>query len=151
MWPARGEMTMSASYWQTALRRRLSRRRTLTVAAGGAAGAALTAACGGGNSTGGGEKAGLLTKPSDTSKQAKRGCTLKRRAGSDPAGLDPHGGGATVATYYEIAYARLFNYTPGLLKPSQDEIEGAHAESWEFSPDRLTLTAKLRQGTKFHN
>jgi len=142
---------MSATYWDTVLRGRLSRRRTLTIAGGGAAAAALTAACGGGDSNGGGDKAGLLTKPADTSKQAKRGGILKRRAGSDPAGLDPHGGGATVATYYEIAYARLFNYTPGLLKPSQDGIEGAHAESWEWSPDHLTLTAKLRQNVKFHN
>jgi peptide/nickel transport system substrate-binding protein len=136
---------MSATYWDTVLSGRLNRRRTLTIAGGGIAAAALTAACGGGDSNGGGDKAGLLTKPADTSKQAKRGGILKRRAGSDPAGLDPHGGGATVATYYEIAYARLFNYTPGLLKPSQDEIEGAHAESWEWSPDHLTLTAKLRR------
>jgi peptide/nickel transport system substrate-binding protein len=143
---------MSATYWETILRGRLSRRRTLTIVGGGVAAAALSAACGGGDSSGGGgDKASLLTKPADTSKQARRGGTLKRSAGSDPAGLDPHGGGATVATYYEIAYARLFNYTPGLLKPSQDEIEGAHAESWEWSPDHLTLTAKLRQNVKFHN
>lgn len=145
---------MSRNYWASVLDARLGRRKTLAATGALAAGAAFLAACGGSDSGGkGGGKVdnSLLTKPSDTTKQAKRGGVMKRHHGSDPAGLDPHGGGATVATFYEIAYARLFNYKPGLLEPSKDEIEGAHAESWEFSPDRLTLTAKLRQGTKFHN
>src|SRR4051812_19880927 len=145
---------MSRNYWASVLDARLSRRKTLAATGALAGGAAFVAACGGSDSSsGGGGKVdnSLLTKPADTTKLAKKGGVMKRHTGSDPAGLDPHGGGATVATFYEIAYARLFNYTPGLLKPSADEIEGAHAESWEFSPDRLTLTAKLRQGTKFHN
>ena len=144
---------MSRNYWASVLDARMNRRKTLAATGALAAGAAFLAACGGSDSGSGGGKVdnSLLTKPADTTKMAKKGGVMKRHTGSDPAGLDPHGGGATVATFYEIAYARLFNYTPGLLKPSTDEIEGAHAESWEFSPDRLTLTAKLRQGTKFHN
>jgi peptide/nickel transport system substrate-binding protein len=145
-------MTMSRNYWASVLEARMDRRKTLAATGALAAGTAFLAACGGSDSGGGGKvDNSLLTKPTDVTKMAKKGGALKRHTGSDPAGLDPHGGGATVATFYEIAYARLFNYTPGLLKPSTDEIEGAHAESWEFSPDRLTLTAKLRQGTKFHN
>ncbi len=130
----------------------LTRRRLLRGSAAGAAGVALLAACGGDDGYGGtADKSGLLSKPADTSKQARRGGTLKRSTGSDPAALDPHGGGATVAGFYEIAYSRLFSYKPGLFEPSQDEIESAIAESWEWSPDRLTLTSKLRPNVRFHS
>jgi peptide/nickel transport system substrate-binding protein len=144
---------MSENYWQRTLSQRLGRRRALAAAGATAFGAALLAACGGDGDSAGesSDKSGLLTQPSDTSKEAKRGGILKRSTGSDPAGLDPHGGGATVAGFYEIAYARLFNYKPGHLQPSQDELEPAIAESWEWSPDRLTLTAKIRPNVRFHN
>jgi ABC-type transport system substrate-binding protein len=142
-----------ASSWEAVSKHRLNRRKLIGGTAATTAAAAFLVACGGGNDAGDGskDKSGLLVKPVDQTKQAKRGGTLQRSASSEPAGLDPHGGGATVATYYEIAYSRLFTYKPGLMEPSQDEIVGSIAESWEWSPDRLQLTAKLRPGVKFHN
>jgi peptide/nickel transport system substrate-binding protein len=142
---------MTENYWQTTLRQHLSRRRAIAATGATALGAALLAACGGDEGAGDGDATGLLTKPVDTSKEAKRGGTLKRSTNSDPAGLDPHGGGASVASFYEIAYARLFNYKSGYLEASKGEFEGAIAESWEWSPDRLQLTAKLRPNVRFHN
>src|SRR3712207_5973492 len=94
-----------ASYTRPAL----SRRRFLGASAAGGL-SAFILACGGGSDSPSSDSSGLLTKPADTSKQAKRGGTLKRSTNSDPAGLDPHGGGASVAGFYEIAYSRLFNY-----------------------------------------
>jgi ABC-type transport system substrate-binding protein len=144
---------MSGNYWQTTLTQRLTRRRALAATASAAAAAAFLAACGSdsGSSGGDGDATGLLVKPVDTSKQAKRGGTLKRSTNSDPAGLDPHGGGASVAQFYEIAYSRLFSYKSGYMEASKSEFEGAIAESWEWSPDRLQITAKLRPNVRFHN
>ena len=102
-----------AGYWEAVSQHRLNRRRLIGATAATTAAAAFLAACGGGNdsSEGSKDKSGLLVKPVDQTKQAKRGGTLQRSASSEPAGLDPHGGGATVATYYEIAQAILMLMT----------------------------------------
>lgn len=131
----------------------MSRRRALLASGGGLSGAALLVACGSSGDSGGGsgDTSALLARPTDTTKQAKRGGILKRSAGADPATLDANALSATIAAYLEFVYARLFAFKPGYQEPSQDEIQADHAESWELSPDRLQITAKLRQGLRFHN
>ena len=37
------------------------------------------------------------------------------------------------------------------MGPSQNKVIGDIGESWEFSPDGLTMTVKVRQGVKWHN
>src|SRR4029453_3257047 len=118
------------SYWQGAATARVSRRRALAAGVAGSAGAMLLAACCGKDDGGDqSNKSGLLSTPVDTTKQAKRGGVFKRSWHEDPATLDAYGGGGAVAGLYEIAYKS------GYLQPSQDEYEGALAESWEWSPD----------------
>ena len=47
------------------------------------------------------------------------------------------------------AYQRLFKYVPGKYpEPSKGEVEGDAVESYEYSPDKLTLTLKLRPNLK---
>jgi len=46
-------------------------------------------------------------------------------------------------------YARLVAERPGYLAPAEfKELDPELAESWEWSPDRLQLTLKLRQNVK---
>ena len=77
---------MAASYWFGIASKRLSRRRTLRAAGATAAGATLIAACGGGSSSSDGKTAGssgLVAQPADSTKDARRGGTMKDRAFAD--------------------------------------------------------------------
>ena len=39
----------------------------------------------------------------------------------------------------------------GFQEPMSFDLSPDVAESWEYSPDRLSVTLKLRQGVKWHN
>ena len=143
---------MQPSYWSKVLNQRVGRRRALAATSATAAGAALLAACGGDNEgSGGGDKSSLVTERVDTTKQAKRGGIMKDRTFSDVPSLDiftassPHNG---VGPH---AYSSLVQFKPGYLKPSEREVAADLVESWEWSPDGLQITMKLRQGVKWHN
>jgi peptide/nickel transport system substrate-binding protein len=141
---------MMEGYWRENLKQRLARRRLLSASALAITGAVLSTACSGGSDANG-DKSGLLAKPADTSKQAKRGGVLKRSAPTDVDTFYAYQSGMTNVGYFEMVYSRPFGLKPGRLEPSQDEIEPDVCESWEWSPDRLTLTARLRPAVKFHN
>ena len=143
---------MQPSYWSKILNQRVGRRRALAATGATAAGASLLAACGGGSEDGGGasDKSGLVTQPVDTFKQAKRGGTIKDRSSGDSPTLDlgrPLAGGVPTGRVYSV----LVRDKPGYLKPPLGELAPDIAESWEWSPDRLQVTLKLRQGVKFQN
>ncbi len=145
---------MQGSYWNSVLNNRLSRRRALAATGGLGAAAAFLAACGGGDSKSddGGNKSSLVTDPVDTTKQAKRGGTLKWFAGNEPAHLDVQLDQAPMNQHKNMVYGHLVNVASGLGKPPSFEgVAPEMAESWEYSPDRLQVTFKLRQGVKFHN
>ena len=141
---------MSSSYWSNTLATRINRRRLLAASAGTAAAAALLAACGGSD---GDEGAGsdLVTKKADTSKDAKPGGTLKLNQSADIPHLDPiNGAFAALSNMVPFAYGRLTMMKPGHLEPADGSVVGDVADSWEWSPDNLQVTFKLRQNVKFH-
>jgi peptide/nickel transport system substrate-binding protein len=144
------------SYWSEILNQRISRRRGIAAVGGVSAAAAFLAACGGSDSGGsqGGtsDKSGLITKAVDTTKQAKRGGTLKWFAPNEPAHLDVQLDQVAMNQHKNLVYGHYVNEKAGVLKPAAyEEYAPEMMESWEFSPDRLQLTFKLRQGVKWHN
>jgi peptide/nickel transport system substrate-binding protein len=141
------------SYWNNILQTRLGRRRALAGTGAATAGALLLAACGGGSTTDGeGGKTSLLSQPVDTSKQAKRGGTMKWFAPSEPAHFDTNIGLSPLNTPNNLITSLLVNEKPGVLKPPEySDVVPDLAESWEWSPDRLQLTMKIRDGVKWHN
>jgi ABC-type transport system substrate-binding protein len=126
----------------------------LAATGGGVAGAALLAACGSGSSSSGGTSGAsnsLVAQPVDSLKEAKRGGTLKDRAFADPPTLDITTPNNPITIFCYNVYSMLVSFKPGYMKPSENEIGPDLAESWEYSPDGLQITLKLRQGVKWHN
>ena len=145
---------MQNGYWSSILSRRVQRRRALTVSGAGLASAAFLAACGGSDSSGGsteGDSSGLVTKPVDSTKEAKRGGTIKDYIRGEPATLDPFNPNAALNAASRSVHGMLLREKPGHLQVADGTMEGDLAESWEFSPDGLQITMKLRQNAKWHN
>ncbi len=146
------------SYWTAILDHRISRRHALAASGAMTASAAFLAACGGNDNKKGAassdnaDKSGLITKAADTSKQAKRGGVVKWFAPNEPAHLDVQMDQASMNQHKNLVYGHYVNEKPGVLKaPSYEEYVPELMESWEYSPDRLQVTFKLRQGVKWHN
>ncbi|HWO73593.1 MAG TPA: ABC transporter substrate-binding protein, partial [Dehalococcoidia bacterium] len=139
---------MKGDYWKSLTARRLSRRRALALTGAVAGAAGLLAACGGSNE---GDEArdasGLVTPPRDETKDVKRGGVLVNRTISEPNTLEPHlfPGNFTA----QDTYGGLWLIKDGHMKYTSGEIEGDVVESWEFSPDRLTITAKVNPNARF--
>jgi peptide/nickel transport system substrate-binding protein len=145
---------MTSDYWAHASRMAVDRRRALSAAGGAAAAAALLAACGGGGGSAGSKPAGasLISPVEDTTKQAKRGGVNKWFLASEPSTLDVQIVQPPLPPIKNHIYARLVAEKPGYLAPAEfKELAPELAESWEWSPDRLQLTLKLRQNVKWHN
>jgi peptide/nickel transport system substrate-binding protein len=135
-------------YWTTALAKRVSRRRALATTSSGVLGAALLAACGGSNGDSG-DKARLVAEPVDTTKQAVRGGTMQALQPVDAPHFDPTTGGVQTWAHSQLAYSRLVRYKLGTFEnPPDGSVEGDLASSWEYSPDGLQVTMKLRPNMK---
>ncbi len=134
-------------------------RRTLLGGALATGVAAFLAACGGsddkesGGATGGGQAAATTAaggSPAAGGQQAaaapKKGGTLKVSQPQDlaPAGI-PYVLSPTNYHLYNLVYDRLVSYDTKL------NVVPRMAQSWEWSPDFLQLTFKLRPGIKFHS
>src|SRR5688500_7900622 len=145
-----------SNYWQKVTNSRISRRRAMAATGSAAAAAAFLAACGGGDDdggngggSGGSGSSGLIYEPVDTTSQAKAGGTLKHYANADIAHFDAlaSNSASTVNFGSVFAYNRLLKFKTGTHPEVADGTsEGEMAESWEVSPDKLTVTMKLRQG-----
>jgi peptide/nickel transport system substrate-binding protein len=138
-------------YWRQITRDRLGRRRMLAVTGGTALATIIFAACGGDNSRAKSDAAGLLSKPVDTLKQARRGGVLKDRAFADPSSLDFINFFNPLNAVGPLVFSTLFQFKPGYLRPAENEVAGDLIEAWERSPDGLQYTMKLRPGVKWHN
>jgi ABC-type transport system substrate-binding protein len=137
---------MSAGYWHKFSTTRLSRRRGLALGATALGASALTWACGGAGSETQ-DATSLVTQPKDETKSLKRGGTLVSRTTSEPNSLEPHlfPGNFTA----QQTYSGLWLIKDGYNTYTKGEIEGDVVESWEFSPDKLTLTAKINPNAHF--
>jgi peptide/nickel transport system substrate-binding protein len=111
-----------------------------TGAAGATGGTGATGATG---ATG--PESSLLAKAEDTSAQAKYGGTLITTNPADPPHFDPHLLTLPAAAATTFIFNKLLRTKPGVLEPTDGSTEADLAESWEFSPDNLTLTLKIRQ------
>src|SRR3954451_6326716 len=132
------------NFWTEVSRARLSRRRSLALTAGAAVGSALLAACGGSNSGTSGQQVSSLVQPaSDDSKSAIKGGIYKGISPLNLLQIDPHQPGGHIGVVRRV-YSQLFRVKDGYLEQANGDIEGDLFESWELSPDKLTLTAKLR-------
>src|SRR3954467_8978737 len=82
----------SINYWDALTHSRITRRRAILVTGAGAAGAAFLAACGGSNKSetkpAGENQSSLVSKPVDSSSQAKPGGTVKDFANADIVNFD---------------------------------------------------------------
>ena len=66
--------------------------------------------------------------------------------------MDPYGSLSPITSSIAgLTYSRLTMLKAGYLQDSEGEFVGDIAESWEWSPDRLQLTMRLRNDVKFHN
>src|SRR5688572_5249325 len=133
---------MSASYRSNLLQRQTTRRRAL--AAGGATvlGAAFLAACGGGGKDSKQNISGLIIRPTDTTKQAKRTGVIKDRSYGDPPTLDIFTANNPLNPIDQHAYSTYVRTKPGYLKPAENEIGADVVDSWETAPDGLQITMK---------
>lgn len=143
---------MAQGYWSKVTGVRLSRRRALVSTGATAAAAAFLAACGGSSKSGGGDSGGnvkpaassLLAKREDMTKTAKVGGVLKMDNPADPPHFDPQLLTLPAAAATSFIFNKLTQVKPGSLQISDGTMQGDLAESWEVSPDKLTLTMKIR-------
>src|SRR5438874_12635568 len=134
-----------SSYWSRIATHRMTRRRALAGTATLGASAAFLAACGGGDSAEKPTGSSLIVRQDDRSKDAKAWGTLNHTQQNAPS-LDAIGSSATLTRFgIQMLYTRMFRVMPGINAPAKGEVSGDTAESWEFSPDRLSLTFKIRK------
>lgn len=111
------------------------------------------AATGGSGATGAsGATSSLLTKPEDTSSQAKPGGVWINHLLSAADTYEPVAATGSVGfTHTMPVYSKFAKYGMGRNEqlPTTDMVSGDAAESWEVSPDKLTYTLKLRRGHLF--
>ncbi|HLF79298.1 MAG TPA: ABC transporter substrate-binding protein, partial [Dehalococcoidia bacterium] len=143
-----------ANYWSRVLETRVGRRRALVASGGVALSAAFLAACGGDDSGGGSSqtKTNLpdsILKPVDTSKTAKRGGVWKGFLGRDPQNFDLYNFDPFSQPFANTVGSKLVKMKPGFMEDPSLAVEPDVAQSWELSPDKLSITFKLNPAAKW--
>jgi ABC-type transport system substrate-binding protein len=149
-------MSNHSNYWSTIRNARLSRRRAMLATGGIAVSAAFLAACGGSDSSSSSngdtkkEPSSLAVKPADTTSKAVKGGVYTASINADPSVFDVIGGGAPDVPHPARVYSRIVKYQSFKYPdPVQPVAVADAAQSWETSPDGMTVTYKLRPGQKF--
>ena len=106
--------------------------------------ATAAAASGGGDQK---DVSSLIVKAVDETKNVKRGGTYKTRGTFEPSTLDPHQFPNNFYVYQ--TYSNLWLIKDGVIDYSNGDVEGDVVESWEVSPDKLTITAKINPNAHF--
>ena len=137
---------MNESYWT-----KTTRRRFLQGSGAGLTAAMLLAACGGNDKSKDEASSGLVSKATDTTKQAKAGGIYKLALPTDtPRGFEPFLRDLPIAEHNYRAYETLLSIKSVPLAPIDDSVfEGSLGTSWEFSPDKLQLIFKIRPEPKW--
>jgi len=121
---------MATDYWSRILENRIGRRRAIAATGATALGAAFLAACGGSNDSGGSgggsskDVSGVVVKPTDSTKDAKRGGIIKDRNTADPPTYDAHQAIAPLNFPARHVYSTLVVEKPGYLGPEKFELGG---------------------------
>lgn len=143
-----------SDYWTSILDSRVSRRRGITAVAGAAA--AFLAACGGSSDSkstpkGPVDKSGLLSPRDEDIAKAVPGGVWPNDYGNNVQAIDPQANAASAAfALITPVYSTLVKYGKAVgALPGPETITGDAAESWEVSPDGLTVTFKLRANHTF--
>lgn len=131
---------------------RHSRRRILTGLGAATGAAAFSWACGADSKDSSpADRSGLLAKAEDTTSRATPGGIWQDYLTADAPSLDPLTT-TSFRVYNEaiLVYSLLLRNKIGPAStPPLGEVEGDAAESWEYSPDGMQLTLKLRSNHKF--
>src|SRR4029078_12716282 len=118
--------------------------------------AALLAACGGSDSgsskgdSGGTTKkdvSRLGGKAQDETKSAKKGGVYKNRGTFEPSTLDPHMFPNNFYVYQ--TYSNLWQIKDGVIDYAKGDVDVDVVESWDLSPDKTTITAKVSGNAHF--
>jgi peptide/nickel transport system substrate-binding protein len=89
-----------------------------------------------------------LSPATDESAQAIRGGTFKHYLTGDFPAFEPQTLGGNAATTYR-AYSGILKEIEGVLGAPGGEMEGDVAQSWEMSPDNLSIIFKLSDRAKW--
>lgn len=140
---------MSNNYWSRVLNKRIGRRRAILASSTWAVAGSLALACGS-NDKGQTDSSGLLSKPEDTTAKAVPGGVWQDQVDGDVVGLDVNLNiSSTSFGQMSPTYEHLMKYSLGHGNPINGAVVGEVAESFEFSPDGLTLIMRLRQNHKW--
>jgi hypothetical protein len=108
---------MESNYWSKLGNQRVGRRRALAFSGGALAASAFLAACGdggGAKQSEGGDKSGLISKPADTTGQAKQGGVIKDFFVNDAPHFDAAASNASGVINWvsSFAYPQMVKLTP---------------------------------------